>query len=56
MGSVVSPSSAFSLVAQDESTLRGLIAKTGKSATKPNIKGAFVYDATNGKQFAQCKP
>ncbi|MCX2479836.1 MBL fold metallo-hydrolase [Pedobacter sp. MC2016-15] len=52
LGSVVSPDDAFYLLAQNEESLQGLIAKTGKIGYEANIAGAFVYDAADGKQFA----
>lgn len=55
LGSVVSPSTPFFLIAENDEALQHLIAKTSKIGYEANIGGAFVYDATNGEQFAEFK-
>jgi len=55
LGSVVSPSTPFFLIAESDEALHALIAKTSKIGYEAIISGAFVYDATDGKQFAEFK-
>lgn len=51
LGTLVAPDAAFYLVAGDEAGLQAAIRKAAAIGYESNIKGAFVYDATNGNQF-----
>lgn len=53
LGSIVSPNEAFYLVAQDQGALQGLIEKAAKIGYELLIKGAFVYDAHDGKSIKE---
>ena len=52
LGSLVAPESEFYLVAGNEEGLQSAINKAAAIGYESKVKGAFVYDATNGKQFA----
>lgn len=52
LGSLVSPDGVFYLIAADEEHLKAAISKVASIGYETKIKGAFIYDATNGKQFA----
>ncbi|PRY05033.1 glyoxylase-like metal-dependent hydrolase (beta-lactamase superfamily II) [Pontibacter ummariensis] len=52
LGSIVAPDAAFYLVAGDEEGLETAIRRAASIGYEANIKGAFVYDAKDGKQFA----
>ncbi|QMU26684.1 MBL fold metallo-hydrolase [Adhaeribacter radiodurans] len=51
LGSMVAPESEFYLVAADEVNLQSVVKKVAAIGYESKIKGAFVYDATNGNQF-----
>lgn len=51
LGSVVAPNTLFYLVADNDEKLKTLISKTAKIGYEPFIKGAFVYDLTNGNNM-----
>ncbi len=51
LGSIVAPNAEFYLVAADEVSLQSAIKKAASIGYESKIKGAFVYDATNGNQF-----
>src|SRR5690554_6270589 len=53
LASIVSPNEAFYLVAQDQGALQGLIEKAAKIGYELLIKGAFVYDAHDGKSIKE---
>lgn len=53
LGSVAAPAGPFYLVAQSEDNLKLLIAKAAKIGYESNIKGAFVYDESDGNKFAE---
>ncbi|MDJ1479995.1 MBL fold metallo-hydrolase [Cytophagaceae bacterium YF14B1] len=52
LGSLVSPDTQFYLIGADEESLKGVIQKAASIGYESKIKGAFVYDAKNGNQFA----
>lgn len=52
LGSIVAPEDSFYLLAESEDKLLGLIEKTSKIGYETHIKGAFIYDALDGEQFA----
>ncbi len=52
LGSLVAPQSKFYLVSGDEQSLQTAIGRAAAIGYESNIKGAFVYDAADGKQFA----
>jgi hydroxyacylglutathione hydrolase len=52
LGSVVAPDVSFYLIAGNDEDLSALISKTTKIGYEVNIKGAFVYDATDGNKFS----
>lgn len=51
LGTLVSPELKFYLVAGDEQALQAVIKKSAAIGYEANIAGAFVYDATNGRQW-----
>ena len=51
LGSIVAPDSEFYLIAGDEESLQDAIKKAASIGYESKIKGAFVYDATNGNRF-----
>jgi len=51
LGSLVAPQSKFYLVSGDEQSLQASISRAAAIGYESNIKGAFVYDAADGKQF-----
>ena len=52
LGTLVAPESKFYLVAGDQQSLQLAIRKTAAIGYEANIFGAFVYNATDGNQFA----
>ncbi|MBC9795006.1 MBL fold metallo-hydrolase [Sinomicrobium weinanense] len=52
LGSTVAPDTEFYLVAGDETALKSAIGKAASIGYESKIKGAFVYDATDGSRFA----
>lgn len=52
LGSLVAPDLEFYLVAGDEEGLQAAVKKAATIGYEAKIKGAFVYDATTGKQFS----
>jgi hydroxyacylglutathione hydrolase len=50
LGTLVSPSSAFYLLAADELSLHTAVRRAAAIGYEANIKGAFIYDARNGEQ------
>src|SRR5690606_29498331 len=51
LGSIVAPKESYYLIGQDEESLNSLIGKTAKIGYELLIKGAFVYDASDGEEF-----
>ena len=51
LGSLVAPESKFYLVSGDEQSLEAAIGKAAAIGYEANIRGAFVYDATDGNQL-----
>ncbi len=52
LGSLVDPDTDFYLVGADEKHLETVLHKAASIGYEAKIKGAMVYDATNGKRFA----
>jgi glyoxylase-like metal-dependent hydrolase (beta-lactamase superfamily II)/rhodanese-related sulfurtransferase len=52
LGSLVDPETKFYLVAQDEESLQNAIKKAASIGYEANIKGAFVYNASDGNHLA----
>lgn len=53
LGSLVSPEDNFYLVSADEQSLNSIIHKAASIGYETKIRGAVLYDATGGKQFAK---
>lgn len=53
LGSLVSPEDDFYLVSADEQSLSSIIHKAASIGYETKIRGAVLYDATGGKQFAK---
>jgi hydroxyacylglutathione hydrolase len=51
LGSLVAPDSEFYLVSGNDAGLQSVIQKAASIGYESKIKGAFVYDASNGEQF-----
>lgn len=52
LGSLIAPEAEFYLVGADEESLNMILHKAASIGYEANIKGAMVYEKTNGKQFA----
>ncbi|MBI1767354.1 MAG: MBL fold metallo-hydrolase [Bacteroidetes bacterium] len=51
LGSLIAPESKFYLIASDEEGLKTTIKKAASIGYESNIRGAFLYDGSNGKQM-----
>ncbi|WP_114752139.1 MBL fold metallo-hydrolase [Pleomorphovibrio marinus] len=51
LGSIVDPSEAYYLIAEDEDALQKMIKKAAKIGYELNIKAAFVFDLDDGEGF-----
>jgi hydroxyacylglutathione hydrolase len=52
LGSMVAPDAGFYLAGADEESLETAMYKAASIGYESKIKGAFVYDTANGRQFA----